>query len=120
MMAFPAASEGQRAQEEPEIRTKPGTRLRSAVCNTEVMVIAAPAGEIDLTCGGAPLIDIAKDAPAGASPSPDAAGGTLMGKRYVNEVGDLELLCTKPGEGSLALAGASLTVKGAKPLPSSD
>ena len=120
MMAPPAAPEGLRATEEPEIRIKPGTRLRSAVCDTEMMVIAAPADEIDLTCGGAPLIDIAQDAPAGGSLSPDAVDGTLMGKRYVSESGDLELLCTKPGEGSLALAGASLTVKGAKPLPSSD
>ena len=43
-----------------------------------------------------------------------------MGKRYVDEAGDLELLCTKPGEGSLTLAETPLTVKGAKPLPSSD
>ncbi len=41
-------------------------------------------------------------------------------ERYVNEAGDLELLCTKPGKGSLGANGASLTVKGAKPLPSSD
>ena len=43
-----------------------------------------------------------------------------MGKRYVNEAGDLELLCTKPGDGALSAAGALLAVKGAKPLPSSD
>jgi hypothetical protein len=38
----------------------------------------------------------------------------------VNEAGDLELLCTKPGHGTLAAGGMALTVKGAKPLPSSD
>jgi hypothetical protein len=85
---------------------KPGTRLRSAVCATEVMVVAAPK-------------DSAEPA-AGASLDPDAAGGTQLGKRYVNEKGDLELLCTKPGEGSLACGGAAMTIKGAKPLPSSD
>jgi len=46
--------------------------------------------------------------------------GTQIGKRYVNAAGDLELLCTKPGTGSLAAGGAPLVVKGAKPLPSSD
>ncbi len=99
---------------------KPGTRLRSAVCDTEVMVIAAPATGIELCCGGAPLIDIAETRPPGASCHPDAKNGTAMGKRYVNEAGDLELLCTKPGEGSLTVAETPLTVKGAKPLPSSD
>ena len=38
----------------------------------------------------------------------------------MNEGGDLELLCTKPGEGSLGSAGVELQIKGAKPLPSSD
>ena len=57
---------------------------------------------------------------AGTAIADDAKGGTQIGKRYVNEAGDLELLCTKPGDGSLALSGAELTIKGAKPLPSSD
>ena len=35
---------------------KPGARLRSAVCATEVVVIAAPARDIVLSCGGAPLL----------------------------------------------------------------
>ena len=51
---------------------------------------------------------------------PEAKDGTQIGKRYVNEAGDLELLCTKPGEGSLASGGTALTLKSAKPLPSSD
>ena len=48
------------------------------------------------------------------------AEGTLLGKRYVHEASGLELLCTKPGEGSLAVDGAALPLKEAKPLPSSD
>ena len=60
------------------------------------------------------------EAPAGASISDDAQEGTQIGKRYINEAGDLEVLCTKPGDGSLAAGGATLTIKGAKPLPSSD
>ena len=100
-------------------KLKPGSRLRSAVCATEVMVVAAPDADVELTCGGAPLVDIGEK-PSGGSPAPDAAEGTQLGKRYVNEAGDLEVLCTKPGDGSLALGGSALTIKGAKPLPSSD
>ena len=98
---------------------KAGTRLKSAVCNTEVMVVLAPSGDVDLTCGGAPMLDMSADKPDGGSVDAAHAEGTQIGKRYVNEAGDLEILCTKPGDGSLA-AGDALTVKGAKPLPSSD
>jgi hypothetical protein len=103
------------------VQLKPGTRLRSSVCATEVMIVAAPKGDVLVTCGGAPMaaLDAAPPPPRGA-PSPDAAGGTQLGKRYVNESGDLELLCTKPGQGSLACDGKPLAIKGAKPLPSSD
>lgn len=98
---------------------KAGTRLRSAVCNTEMMVVAAPKEEVELTCGGAPVIEFGEE-PSGASISDDANEGTQVGKRYTNEAGDLEILCTKPGEGSLGANGTALTIKGAKPLPSSD
>ena len=99
---------------------KAGIRLRSAVCSTELMVIAAPEGDVDLRCGGAPMLDLKAEAPAGGSVSPHAAEGTLLGKRYVSESGDLEFLCTKPGEGSLAVGETLLRTKDAKALPSSD
>lgn len=99
---------------------KAGSRLKSAVCDTEVMVVMAPDGDAAVTCGGAPMVDLGGDVPGGQTLAEDAAEGTQIGKRYVNEAGDLELLCTKPGKGSLAGGGAALTVKGAKPLPSSD
>lgn len=99
---------------------KAGTRMRSAVCATEVMVIAAPAHDVEVTCGGVPMIAIGAEPPAGASLSPAAAKGTALGKRYVSQAGDLELLCTKPGQGSLGVEGSLLSVKEAKPLPSSD
>lgn len=99
---------------------KPGTRLRSAVCASEVMVVAAPKdAEVDLCCGGAAMLDVGAE-PTGDAPSPDFATGTQLGKRYVNEAGTLEVLCTKPGDGSLSADGAALTIKGAKPLPASD
>lgn len=99
---------------------KPGTRVRSAVCDTELMVISVPSEPVEVSCGGAPVIPHGEEPPAGATLADDDAEGTLLGKRYVNESGDLELLCTKPGKGSLACNGVRLTVKGAKPLPASD
>ena len=101
-------------------RIKPGTRLRSAVCTTEVMVIQAPDAEIDVRCGGAPLVDLGAKPTAGMTPAPELSGGTQIGKRYVSAAGDIELLCTKPGAGTLALGDDALTLMGAKPLPSSD
>ena len=99
---------------------KPGTRLRSAVCETEVMVIQAPAEEVELTCGGAPMIPHDAEPPPGAALDESAAGGTALGKRYVNAAGTLEVLCTRPGRGSLRCGEETLEVKGAKPLPASD
>jgi hypothetical protein len=99
---------------------KAGARVKSAVCKSELMLIAVPDQEVQLTCGGVPVIDLKDDAPAGAEIDADQKQGTQMGKRYTNEAGDIEVLCTKPGEGGLAVGGVALAVKGAKPLPSSD
>ncbi len=95
---------------------KPGTRLKSAVCDTEVMVIRGGDGVVE--CGGAPMAEERPD--TGGEPSADFAEGTQMGKRYVDEAGTVELLCVKPGKGSLSLDGTALRTKDAKTLPSSD
>jgi len=102
------------------MKLKVGSRVKSSVCTTEVMVIQAPDEDLDVRCGGAPLIAIGEQAPAGGSVAANASGGTQIGKRYVNAEGKLELLCTKPGKGSLALGDAPLVLKEAKPLPASD
>lgn len=97
---------------------KAGARFKSAVCDTQVMVIKAPPGEHALQCGGADVI-----APTAAgSGTLDAAlsGETLIGKRYVNADESVELLCTKGGKGSLVFNGTAMEVKQAKQLPSSD
>ena len=93
--------------------------MKSAVCATEVMVIAAPDDDVDVSCGGAAMIG-PTDPAEGGSVDAAHAEGTLLGKRYVNEAGDLELLCVKPGDGSLAVGGEVLVLKEAKALPSSD
>lgn len=98
---------------------KSGTRLRSQVCDTEVMVVRPGDGEPDLTCGGHPLV--AMDAgPATLEPADGLDGGTQLGKRYTDADGTLELLVTKAGRGTLGLGSTPLEIKGAKPLPASD
>jgi hypothetical protein len=99
---------------------KPGLRLKSAVCSAEVMVIRAPAGEASVSCGGAEMLALGEVAPAGVSLDAAQAHGSLIGKRYVDAEERFELLCTKAGEGTLAINGAALLVKQAKALPSSD
>lgn len=94
---------------------KPGTKLKSSVCDTEVMVIKAADGSIE--CGGAAMSDEKKSE---GEPAADHANGTLMGKRYVDADGKYELLCVKPGKGSLSVDGEPLVTKDAKPLPASD
>jgi len=94
---------------------KAGARFKSAVSDTQVMVIKAPPGEFELSCGGKPMVG-PNDASAAGSPE----GETLIGKRYVNADESLELLCTKGGKGALALDGTALEIKQAKQLPSSD
>ncbi len=95
-----------------------GARLKSAACTTEVVVVKAPTGPIDLRCGGAPM---STDAVAGAeSLDPSLAEGTLLGKRYTDEESGTELLAVKAGDGSVSIGGRILAIKGAKPLPSSD
>jgi hypothetical protein len=102
------------------MKLRPGQKLHSAVCDAQVVVVRAPADEVDLGCGGAPLLGDG-DEPAGPAELDAALGeGPLLGKRYVDEELGLELLCTRPGTGALTVDGRVLTIKGAKPLPSSD
>lgn len=96
-----------------------GQKLHSAVCDAQVIVVRAPEADVDLGCGGAPLVEEGADA-GDATLDPSLGEGPLMGKRYADEDAGLELLCTRPGTGTLTLNGAPLAVKGAKPLPSSD
>ena len=95
---------------------KPGSKLKSAVCDTEVMVIRG--SDLVVDCGGKPMAD---DKPATlAELDPAFADGTKIGKRYVDAAGTVELLCVKAGKGSLSIGGVALQTKDAKPLPSSD
>lgn len=95
---------------------KPGKKLKSAACDTEVMVVRG--ADVVLECGGVPMVD---ERPADkATLNPAFAEGTKIGKRYTDAAGGIELLCTKAGQGSLSIGGVALQPKDAKPLPSSD
>ena|SRR5579883_1407550 len=99
------------------MRAKAGTRLESAVSDVQLMVVKAPADEIDLCCGGAPLIPLDQQAsPPAATPD----GQVMLGKRYADTQNTIELLCTKGGAGTLTLGGVVLEPKAVKALPSSD
>ncbi len=97
---------------------RPGDQFASTVCTTRVVVIRAPAGQQPvIACGGSPMVPAATAPPQQA---PGEAGATLIGKRYVDATGTVELLCTSSGAGALSCDGAPMTVKAAKPLPASD
>lgn len=101
------------------IQLKPGARLYSAVCSTEMIAVKAPAHAIDLTIGGVTPVTSGDQRTPG-TPVAGHDAGTAMGKRYVDEADTVELLCTKPGPGVPALDGAPLQIKSAKALPASD
>jgi hypothetical protein len=98
-----------------------GQTLVSPVDTSSFVVVRAPSGEVELTCAGVPLWDPKSGgtAPDGAA-DPAQQDGTQLGKRYVDAERGLELLCAKPGSGTLAVGGVPLPLKDAKPLPASD
>ncbi|OBG93033.1 hypothetical protein A5698_01945 [Mycobacterium sp. E136] len=98
---------------------KNGTRLKSQVCDTQVIVVRATDALDDLRCGGEPMVTLDTEAANGLSVSPSFADGSAMGKRYVDESGS-EVLVTKAGAGSLSIGETALSLKEAKPLPASD
>ena len=102
------------------MQLKAGTKMASTVCETQVVVVRAPADEVELGCGGAPLVEASEAGEPTGTPDPSLADGTLIGKRYADEELGVELLCTKAGAGTLTCNGAALAIKGAKPLPASD
>lgn len=99
----------------------PGARFRSAVCETEVVIVRPPTDAAAiLACGGMPMLPRGEQ-PAEAVLIQDGHdAGTVLGKRYGLDDDPVEVLVTKSGKGSLSLSGSLLHTKAAKPLPSSD
>lgn len=99
---------------------KPGSRWKSAVCDTEVVVVRPPKTPVSLECGGHGMVPHATAKPEGLVLSADHSGGSQMGKRFADEETGAEFLCTKGGAGSLAIDGRAIAAKDAKKLPASD
>jgi hypothetical protein len=101
---------------------KNGTRLQSQVCDTQVIVVRSAESLDDLRAGGAPMVPIGSEntgVDSALQLDSEHSGGTLMGKRYVDDAG-AEVLVTKAGKGSLSVGATPLQIKEAKPLPASD
>ena len=61
--------------------SKAGVRLKSAVCEAEIMIIKID-GADDITCGGLPMLTEAPDTKQEGNA--EHMYGCLIGKRYVN------------------------------------
>jgi hypothetical protein len=102
----------------PASPLRPGDQLASITCTTKVVIIRVPARDQPLiACGGRAMMPAAGAAQPATS---DADAATLIGKRYVDASGTVELLCTSSGTGVLTCDGAGMNLKAAKPLPASD
>jgi hypothetical protein len=102
------------------MKLRPGQKLHSAVCDAQVVVVKAPPDEVEVGCGGAPLLEDGQQPGGAPALDPSLGDGPLLGKRYADDDLGIELLCTRAGTGALTVDGRPLLVKGAKPLPSSD
>lgn len=98
---------------------KPGSRWKSRVCDAEAVVVRPAKAEGVPQCGGLDMVPLGEAADAAAAQA-GFDGGCLMGKRYRSEAHGLELLCSKPGNGTLGFAGEALELVEAKKLPASD
>ena len=99
---------------------KAGTQLKSAVGTTEVVVIRAPDAPGHPDLGGPAHGRAATTRRRPARSKPAARGRSCWASATSTRPASVEVLCTKPGDGALALDGEPLEVKSAKPLPSSD
>ncbi|MBX7453889.1 hypothetical protein GR927_38445 [Mycolicibacterium sp. 3033] len=98
---------------------KNGTRMQSQVCETQVIVVRSADSLDDLRAGGAPMVPLGDAVDPALTLDESLGGGSLMGKRYVDD-GGAEVLVTKAGAGTLTVGATPLSLKEAKPLPASD
>jgi|SRR5271166_1552645 len=99
------------------MQLRPGLKLNSAVSGAQVIVVRTPGGDVDIRCGGQPMV-VADTAPE-ANATVDGEM-LVIGKRYSDAGGALEVLRTKGGPGSLTVGDEPMQIKAAKPLPASD
>lgn len=99
---------------------KPGSRWKSSVCETELVIVRPPRTSVVLECGGAPVIPFDATRQKTVVIAPQEELRTLVGKRFSDSETGLEVLCTKSGAGSISIGGRAVAAKEAKKLPSSD
>lgn len=102
------------------MKLRAGEKLQSAVSDVQVVVVRAPSSEVEVGCGGAPVV--AEGGERAGNAQVDIADGDApqLGKRYADEELGIELLCIRAGKGVLTVNGRTLPMKNAKPLPASD
>lgn len=102
------------------MKLSPGIRFKSAVCSFGGVLVKAPTVGEKILCGSQSVLGLDEPVPDIAKLTSAEEGSPSIGKRYVDEVSGLEVLCTKPGFGQLSFEGRVLLLKQPKPLPSSD
>jgi hypothetical protein len=103
------------------VQLTPGSRLKSVVCDTEIVIVRPPVSATAVVaCGGRPMVAHNEDVPRTEPIEAGHDGGTVLGKRYGRDDDPVEVLVTRAGAGALSIDGVLLSTKDAKPLPSSD
>ena len=93
----------------------PGSRLSSTAGATEVIVVCAPVEDVELWCGGHPMVPSGQNGST-AEVDPRFAGGSDAGTLYVDDRSGLEVFCTIGGPGALSVETRLLSIKDL-PLP---
>ena len=102
------------------MKLKPGSRWKSAVDTVEIVVVRAPATDVELACGGHTMIPLGEEPAQGLEIDPRFATGTAVGKRYADSLTGLEILGSKGGQGAVSVDGRLAELRQAKALPASD
>ena len=101
------------------MQVKPGSRWGSAVGDTEVIVVKAPATPVSLQCGGGEISRRAsrvRRRPARGGPLGGHVAGQALCRRGRRDRGAVH----EGGDGHPGVDGVTLARKDAKPLPASD
>jgi len=102
-----------------ELSVKPGTRLYRTTCDTDVVVVRAPVGCVDVRGGAVGRQE--RSGTADGAPWPDPASElTQLGARDVDDEVGIEPLCPTAGRGPRTCDGRPMDIKAPTALPASD
>ncbi|GIS18174.1 MAG: hypothetical protein CM15mP120_00900 [Pseudomonadota bacterium] len=83
------------------------------------MVVMAPDTEVEMSCGGAAMVDAGESVTPSGEVHPDHAVGVVMGKRYIDEAETLEVLSLRR-RGSFGGQRYAAVAEGYEKLPKTD